>query len=58
MIFSWIIIGDPLIGLTIGGAETVSKMILYFGHEKLWYKINFGLVKSKSKNSKKNNSTL
>ena len=53
IIFSWIIIGDPLIGLTIGGAETVSKMILYFGHEKLWHKINFGLNKSKSQRNLK-----
>jgi uncharacterized membrane protein len=41
--FGWIITGDPLIGLEIGLFETVSKMLLYFGHEKLWYKINYGL---------------
>jgi len=53
IIFSWIIIGDPLVGLKIGGAEMISKMILYYLHEKLWYKINFGLkkrVKAKTKN--------
>jgi len=43
IIFGWIITGNPLIGLKIGLFETVSKMLLYFGHEKLWYKINFGL---------------
>ena len=41
--FSWILTGNPLTSLKIGGVETISKMILYFGHEKLWYKINFGL---------------
>ena len=30
-------------GLQIGGIETVTKMILYYFHEKLWYRINFGL---------------
>ena len=45
LFFGWLITGSPLTGLKIGGAETVSKMILYFGHEKLWYKINYGLDK-------------
>lgn len=49
LIFGWIITGNPIEGLKIGIAETVSKMILYYGHEKLWYKINFGLNKRKSK---------
>ena len=41
-------------GLKIGLFETISKMILYFGHEKLWYKINFGLDKrNKAKRLKK-----
>lgn len=43
ILFGWIITGNPLTGLKIGGVETISKMLLYFLHEKLWYKINFGL---------------
>jgi len=39
----WLITGNPLTGLKIGGAEVVSKMLLYFGHEKIWYKINYGI---------------
>ena len=54
VIFSWIILGNPLIGLKIGVAEIISKMLLYFGHEKLWYKINFGLdMRNKAKRLKK-----
>ena len=45
VVFSWLITGNPLIGLKIGLFETVSKILLYFGHEKLWYKINYGLDK-------------
>ena len=44
-ILGWIITGNPLTGLKIGGAEIITKMLLYFGHEKLWYRINFGLDK-------------
>lgn len=43
-ILSWIISGDPLVGLKIGLAEVVTKMILYYFHERVWYKINFGLA--------------
>jgi uncharacterized membrane protein len=45
IIFSWLIIGNPFLALKIGLFETVSKMLLYYGHEKLWYRINFGLDK-------------
>ena len=55
IIFGWILTGNPLTGLKIGGVETISKMILYYGHEKLWYKINFGLdMRNKEKRLKKN----
>ncbi len=40
---AWIFTGDPFLGLTIGFAEVITKMILYYFHEKIWYKINFGL---------------
>ena len=43
IIFGWIITGNPLSGLKIGAFEVLTKMLLYFFHEKLWYKINFGL---------------
>lgn len=43
IILSWIITGSPLTGVKIGGAEVITKMLLYYGHEKLWYRINYGL---------------
>ena len=43
VVLGWVITGNPLIGIKIGGAEVITKMLLYFGHEKLWYRINFGL---------------
>ena len=41
----WLISGDPFIGLQIGFTEVITKMILYFIHEKIWYNLSFGLEK-------------
>lgn len=49
IILAWIISGDPATGLKIGGAEVVTKMILYYFHERVWYKVNFGLDQRKEK---------
>lgn len=43
MILAWVISGNPMTGFKIGAAEVVTKMILYYFHERAWYKINFGL---------------
>ena len=44
IILSWLITGNLSIGLAIGSVEVISKMILYFAHERVWYKwIKFGL---------------
>ena len=49
VVISTLISGNPFIGLKIGGTETISKMILYYFHEKLWYRINFGLNQRNSR---------
>jgi uncharacterized membrane protein len=38
MLLAWIITGDLNIGLAIGGTEVITKMILYFIHERIWFK--------------------
>ena len=48
MTLAWIISGNPLIGIKIGMAELITKMILYFFHEKVWYRIDYGLESRKS----------
>lgn len=45
VILSWIISGNPLTGMKIGGLEIITKMALYYYHERAWYRINFGLDK-------------
>ena len=49
MVLSWIITGDAMMGLKIGGVEVITKMILYYFHERIWYRMNFGLTNRKSK---------
>ena len=34
----WMITGDPLIGITIGAADLVIKLFVYYSHESLWEK--------------------
>ena len=44
IILSGLITGSWSTGLTIGGVEVFTKMILYFIHERIWYKFSkFGL---------------
>ena len=45
MLLAWLISGDPLTGLSIGIAEVLTKMGLYYLHERTWYKIDYGLEK-------------
>jgi uncharacterized membrane protein len=52
ILLSWLITGNLAVGLTIGGVEVMTKMILYFAHERVWYKwIKFGL-KEENESSK------
>jgi len=37
MILGWIVTGNLEIGMTIGGFEVITKMILYYFHERLWF---------------------
>ncbi|MAL60277.1 MAG: hypothetical protein CMC14_09530 [Flavobacteriaceae bacterium] len=52
MVISWIISGNPFIGLKIGFAELITKMILYYLHERAWYKIDFGLERRRLRKAK------
>lgn len=47
VILSWIITGNPLMGVKIGMLEVITKMLLYYLHERAWYRISFGLERRK-----------
>ena len=40
---SWVITGEVNTALTIGSIEVVTKMILYYFHERTWTKIKWGV---------------
>jgi uncharacterized membrane protein len=44
ILLGYLISGDIKIGLTIGGVELLTKMVLYYAHERFWYKyIKYGI---------------
>ena len=49
MITAWLVSGDPLTGITIGGIEFFIKMPVYYFHERVWYKSNFVRYEKKTK---------
>ncbi len=54
MVLAWWISGNPLTGLKIGMFEVVTKMILYYFHERAWYKFDYGLDKRRSEKQETN----
>ena len=47
MILSWLITLNWKFGVAIGGVELITKMVLYYLHERAWYKFSkYGLNKT------------
>jgi uncharacterized membrane protein len=42
IIISWLITGTIRLALSIGFVELISKMLLYYFHERTWNKIKWG----------------
>lgn len=40
MLIGWFITGDPMIGISIGALEVFTKLILYYVHERAWYRLS------------------
>jgi uncharacterized membrane protein len=48
MLLSWIITGNWKFVVAIGGVELLTKMVLYYFHERAWYKFSkYGLKDKK-----------
>ena len=45
MVISYLITGSLAMAASIGSIEVVTKMILYYFHERAWNKISFGKIK-------------
>ena len=48
MAVSWFVTGDPIIGISIGIIEVISKTGLYYLHERAWYNYSDFGVKDKN----------
>ena len=46
VVISYFITGDLTMAASIGSIEVVTKMILYYYHERAWNKIQLGKVQS------------
>ena len=49
----WIMTGSPMIGLTLGLIEITVKLLVYYIHEEIWGKIDFGVPRCRKKKKKK-----
>lgn len=47
MVLGFFITGSFQMALTLSGLEVFTKMVLYFLHERIWYRIPFGVKKDK-----------
>ena len=45
IIITWLITGDKTAGLAVGSIEFFAKMTIYYFHERVWYKNNWGVIK-------------
>jgi uncharacterized membrane protein len=41
IVVSFVITGEPLLGLKIGISEVITKLLLYYVHERIWFRIKF-----------------
>lgn len=46
MLLAWFFTGSILTAISIGGFEVITKLILYFFHERVWQRISFGRAKA------------
>jgi len=51
LLLSWIFTGSPIIGLKIITGELITKMLLYYFHERVWYTSNWGVIKAENQSS-------
>lgn len=42
ILISWIVTGELTLAFSIGSIELVTKMVLYFFHERIWNNIKWG----------------
>ena len=46
-VLGWLILRDANVALSISISTTIAKLFLYYGHERLWHKIRYGIAYEK-----------
>jgi adenylylsulfate kinase len=41
-VITWLVTGSLKFGLLVGGFESVTKIFLYYFHERVWIRISYG----------------
>lgn len=41
MVIAWLITGELTMAVSIGAIEVITKMVLYYGHERVWNAIKW-----------------
>lgn len=44
ILIAWIYTGNPLTGIKIGATEFLTKLILYYIHERVWNRVKIGTI--------------
>lgn len=45
VLLAWFFIGNPVSGLKISVVESIIQLFLYYFHERIWYRSDFGVKK-------------
>ena len=45
VVIGWFVSGDLAIGASIGIFELITKTLLYYAHERAWYRSGYGVEK-------------
>ncbi len=48
ILLGWLILKNPLTGLKIGIVEVFTKIVLYYFHERLWFRTDYGMKEKTS----------
>ncbi|MBI4034524.1 DUF2061 domain-containing protein [Candidatus Saccharibacteria bacterium] len=52
-LLAWAITGKVEVGAAIGGAEASVKMVLYYLHERAWYRFGYGVMEHTAQTERK-----
>ena len=48
-VIAYVATGDPKIGASVGAIDSIAKIGIYYAHERVWYRIKWGVRESGAK---------